>query len=157
MTTICYHAASKTMAADTQATSGNRKLRCSKVRQMADGGLLGGAGNWAHICKVQRWAEAGFTDKTRPDFGGDGAEFECLIVKGDGTIYLLDDQMELMPFSDGNFAIGSGGDYALAAMDCGKSPADAVRVASKFDAATSEPVEEWALAPKAKAKKRPTK
>lgn len=155
MTTIAYCAVTRTMAADTQATSGTRKLRCVKVHRLACGGLIGGSGHWSNIQKAMRWAEAGFAEGAKPvlTHADDGGGFECLVVRGDGTVYTLDDDLELLPFTDGIFSVGSGGDYALAAMACGKTPAEAVKIAARFDAATSEPIESWTLEPpKAKAK-----
>lgn len=152
MTTIAYRAG--VMAADTQVTSANRKFRASKVVRLPCGGLMGSSGNWAHIVKVQRWAAEGFHPDQKPEFDDD-AEFECLVVKADGSVFLLDDDFELMPFTDEFIAVGSGGTLAVAAMECGRTPADAVRVAAKFDAATSEPVEEfWLEAPAKKAKRK---
>lgn len=149
MTTIAYSGG--VMASDTQVTSGNRKLRACKVRRLKDGGLVGGTGNLAHILKIFRWAEGGLRRGNRPEFNGDGADAECLLVKGDGTIWLLDEELEPMQFEDPFLAIGSGGPYAMAAMECGRTPEEAVEVAAKFDAATSGPVQVWRLeAPKAK-------
>lgn len=145
MTTIAWDAASGVMAADTQCTAGNRKFRTSKVKRLKCGGLIGGSGSVAHMLKVQRWAEGGFNPDALPDFGDDGGDFEALIVKGDGSVFLLDEEMELMPFTDAFIAVGSGGPYAVAAMACGKSPADAVEIAGRFDAATSGPVETFRL------------
>jgi hypothetical protein len=42
-------------------------------------------------------------------------------------------------------AVGSGGDAALVAMDCGKSARDAVRVACKYDPNSRPPVHLVAL------------
>ena len=145
MTTIAWDAASGVMAADTQCTSGNRKFRTSKVKRLKCGGLIGGSGSVAHMLKVQRWAEGGFKLDEMPDFGDSGGDFEALIVKGDGSVYLLDEEMELMPFTDEFIAVGSGGPYAVAAMACGRTPAEAVEVAGRFDAATSGPVEVFKL------------
>lgn len=145
MTTIAYSAATRIMASDTQLTSGNRKFRTSKIRQLSCGGLIGSTGSVAHILKVQRWAEAGFDDDAKPDFGDESGDFECLIVKGDGTIYLLDGEMEMMPIKDEIVALGSGGTYALAALACGRTPEEAVRIAARYDAATSEPIETMSL------------
>lgn len=145
MTTIAYR--DGVMASDTQVSAGGRKFRTHKVKPLKDGGLIGSSGKLADILKIQRWAEAGFPDEGKPDFGDEG-EFECLIVTGAGEIYLLDEEMELMPFFDPFIAVGSGGAYAMAAMECGKSPEDAVRVAAKYDANTSEPVETFRVEPK---------
>lgn len=147
MTTAAWNAAEGVLAVDTQVTSGNRKFRAHKVGRLPCGGLIAGSGNLAHMLKVQRWAQAGLGEDEKPEFGESDGEFECLIVKGDGTVWLLDDEMEPMPITDDFVAIGSGGPYAVAAMACGKSAADAVRVAARFDAATSEPVEEYRIEP----------
>lgn len=143
MTTIAYSAG--VMAADTQVTAGNRKFRTTKVSRLKDGGLFASSGNMAHGLRIKRWVEAGFPEDDKPDF--DEADFECLIVKGDGTVYLLDEEMELLPFKDSFIAIGSGSPYATAAMALGQTPAQAVALASRFDPATSEPVEEFHLKP----------
>lgn len=155
MTTAAWSAKEGVLAVDTQVTSGNRKFRTHKVARLPCGGLIAGTGNLAHILKVTRWVQAGYAEKARPDFGEDDkGEFECLIVSGDGTVSLLDDDLEPMVVTDAFIAIGSGGPYAVAAMECGKSAADAVRVAAKYDAATSEPVEAYTLeAPKRKRKR----
>jgi ATP-dependent protease HslVU (ClpYQ) peptidase subunit len=140
------------MAADTQVSAGGRKFRTHKVKRLKCGGLIGSSGKLADILKIQRWAEAGFPDEGKPDFGDEG-EFECLIVTGAGDVYLLDEDMELMPFMDAFIAVGSGGPYAMAALACGKTPEEAVRIAAQFDANTSEPVEIF-LIEKRLAKKR---
>lgn len=44
-------------------------------------------------------------------------------------------------------AIGSGGDLALVAMECGKSARDAVRIACKYDPQSRGPVHQMALNP----------
>jgi ATP-dependent protease HslVU (ClpYQ) peptidase subunit len=145
MTTIAYSGGC--MAADTQVSAGGRKFRTHKVKRLKCGGLIGSSGKLADILKIQRWAEAGFPEADKPDFGDEG-EFECLIVTGAGDVYLLDEDMELMPFMDAFIAVGSGGPYAMAAMECGRNPAEAVAVAAKFDANTSEPVEVFRVEPK---------
>jgi len=140
MTTIAYDRATRTMAADTQCSAGARKLRTHKVRRLKDGGLIGSCGSMVDILKIHRWAEAGFPEKGRPDLGDD-ADFESLIVNGDGGVFLLDEALEPMEFSDEFLAIGSGGPYATAAMACGKTVTEAVELAARFDPATSAPVE----------------
>lgn len=147
ITTIAYRAGE--MAADTQATSGTRKFRCHKISRLKCGGLIGITGSLSSGIRVRRWAEAGFPADDKPEFDG-AAEVECLVVRGDGTVWCVDDELEPMEFTDEFIAIGSGGGYAVAAMECGRSPEEAVRVAAKFDAATSEPIETWRIEPKAK-------
>jgi ATP-dependent protease HslVU (ClpYQ) peptidase subunit len=144
VTTIAYSGGC--MAADTQVSAGGRKFRTHKVKRLKCGGLIGSSGKLADILKVQRWAEAGFPEGNKPQF--DENEFECLIVTGAGEVFLLDGDMELMPFTDDCIAVGSGGPYAVAAMACGKTPAEAVALAARFDENTSEPVEVFRVEPK---------
>ena len=150
MTTAAYSRAAGVLAADTQCTYGTRKMRVVKIHE-AKGSLIAGAGNVVHIAKVVRWAKAGFPADDLPDFGDDTADFECLIVRPDGSVEMLDESLELLKVTDGMAAIGTGSSYALAAMYCGKTPAEAVEVAAYFDCATSAPVEEMRV-PKPKAK-----
>lgn len=146
MTTIAYSAATQTMAADSQVTSGNRKFRTTKLFRLKDGGIAGGAGDFAVLLKVIRWAEAGFNLKAKPDLP-DSAEgsFEILCVRGDGSMFSLDETMEPMPLTDAFLAMGSGSNYAVAAMHCGKTPLEAVEVAAQFDPGTSGPFHEMVL------------
>lgn len=48
-------------------------------------------------------------------------------------------------------AVGSGGDLALVAMECGKASRDAVRIACKYDPQSRPPIHSMALNPKAAA------
>lgn len=140
------------MAADTQVTSCARKFRAHKVRRLADGSLFGITGHLSVGLQLSRWAERGFKASERPTLPEDSS-VECLLVRPNGTIWCVDDDLEPLPYTDEFIAIGSGGPYAVAAMECGRTPEEAVRVAAKFDAATSEPVEVFKLEPKrAKAK-----
>lgn len=140
MTTIAYDRATRTMAADTQCSAGARKLRTHKVRRLKDGGLIGSCGSMSDILKIHRWAESGFPEKGKPELGED-ADFESLIARGDGGVFLLDEALEPMEFSDEFLAIGSGGPYATAAMACGKTVTEAVELAARFDPGTGGPVE----------------
>lgn len=152
MTTIAYSRAAGEVAADTQCTNGTRKMRTHKVHRIKGGALFAGAGTLTHILKVQRWAEGGFKPDDLPDFGEESPDFEVLIVFADGSARVLDEGMELLPFTDDYIALGTGSSYALAAMHCGKSPAEAVEVAAVYDCATSGPVEVFKIKSKSAVK-----
>lgn len=67
-----------------------------------------------------------------------------LLVSRNKVICLEADRM--IPYRVSNtFAIGSGCKYAMAAMACGKTPVEAVKVAAKFDVFTSGPVRTMAV------------
>lgn len=73
------------------------------------------------------------TGKPVPDiFLHLGGDFTCLVLRPDGLfefdVYCRGDEV-LDPF----YAIGSGAKAALAAMACGKSAIEAVRIAARYD------------------------
>lgn len=147
MTTIAFDRRAGVMASDTQVTSCTRKFRAHKIHHLPDGSLWGATGSMSAGQKLRRWAERGFKPADKPEFDG-APEVECLLVRPNGSIWCVDGELEPLPFTDEFIAIGSGGPYAVAAMECGRTPEEAVHVAAKFDAATSEPVEVFKLGPK---------
>jgi ATP-dependent protease HslVU (ClpYQ) peptidase subunit len=88
--------------------------------------------------KVRQWIADGFPPD-KPEFS-DKVDFECLLIKSDGAAFLIDPECELMPVIDTAISIGTGSQYAMAAMECGLSAEQAVGVAAKFDPSTSLPV-----------------
>ncbi len=64
-------------------------------------------------------------------------EIEAFMIK-DGKVYLcsVNDMGEFWSVRSKTWAIGSGSEFALAAMDLGKSAKDAVKVAMKRDTGT---------------------
>ena len=137
MTTIAF--AEGTIAADSQMTSGGAKLRIKKLHRLSDGSLFAGSGEVALISRMLKWAEAGFPEKPRPRITED-SEIECIVVRPNGAIWLVDDKLEPLEIDEPFAAIGSGFAYALGAMACGKSAVEAVEIAARFDADTSAPL-----------------
>lgn len=136
MTTIAYR--SGTLCADSQVTSGDRIYRTTKIVRLPDGGLFGGAGGLADILKVRKWVESNL--RKEPPELSDKANFECLWVKPDGSMWLIDDDLEPMQFTGDYIALGTGSPYALAAMYLGKEPAEAIEISAHFDPSTSLPI-----------------
>lgn len=60
-----------------------------------------------------------------------GAEF--LVLTGDKKLYTFADPRKWLPIGDKFYAIGSGSHFAMGAMGAGKTPEEAVRIASKLD------------------------
>lgn len=56
-----------------------------------------------------------------------------IILIRDGVIYGMDHTLVLIPIDEPFRAIGSGGDYAMGPMACGKTPMEAVAVAARFE------------------------
>lgn len=149
MTTIAYHKG--VLVADSQVSSADRIFRTVKILALPDGSLFGGAGGLADILKVRAWAAKGY--RGDPPEVSEKASFECLHIKADGKLWLVDDDLTPMEFIGDYIALGSGSAYALAAMYLGKSPQEAVAVAAEFDPATSLPIHELRLAVKQVRKK----
>ena len=97
-----------------------------KVHRSADGRIFGCSGLTTDCRKFQRYMIEGGERPTLTD------EFRALILNKDGTVDWIDKEWEpvryVLPA-----AIGSGGELAQGAMLCGKSPAEAVEIACKFD------------------------
>lgn len=140
MTTI---AANKTsMACDLQFSyQGNRKLKgktkilelegdvCKSVFNTKKA-FLGFAGNADVWGEIVGW----FSDPT--DKFPKCKNIEFLLLTNEKKLYHGTNMRNWMLLPESHFAIGSGGDYALAAMTAGKSPLDAVKIASKHDPMT---------------------
>lgn len=143
MTTVAY--AKGIMAADTQMTFGDAtKARVSKIVRLTDGSLFACAGSQSQNARLKAWALEGFIPENRPRFGPK-AEVEALLIKPDGTIWYYDGSAIPDKLEDKFYAIGSGGAYALGAMACGRSAAQAVRIAARYDSTTSEPIDKMEL------------
>lgn len=139
MTTI---AVSKgTVAADSQITGTFKFHGNVKVRRVETGPYAG----WV-FCAAGRldYVPVAFGQVTAGEFSP-----VCDSEDSDGGSYLLVSKTrvycleadKMIPYEvSKTFAIGSGSKYAMAAMACGKTPAEAVKIAAKFDPFTSAPI-----------------
>lgn len=120
-----------TLAADKRTNSAGIALTTCKVHRTPDGLLVAGAGDAHVIHEMHGWFDAGRDPSKFPERqkGEDFADFMC-IDKGRILIY----GKSPVPFEvlDKKTAIGSGRDFALAAMYLGKSAPEAVAVACHF-------------------------
>jgi ATP-dependent protease HslVU (ClpYQ) peptidase subunit len=129
MTVIAYDG--KTLAADKLATNGGTCLTTAKIRRVP-AGLIGCSGD-VHACRaLAAWAEQGFVVK---DFPADAKEgCKMLLIKPDGTKWLYCGGAYPAQLENPFLAIGSGADYAMAAMHLGHDARTAVQVACDLDA-----------------------
>lgn len=125
----CIAANLKEMAGDSLVSVGSIAYHTDKIFHIRDS-LVGVAGDAALTTKFLAW----FRKECPADEIGmtfeEGKEFAALVVNARGLFYYAD-CAEPDKLHDKHFAIGAGSDFALAAMDAGKSPGDAVRVACK--------------------------
>lgn len=89
--------------------------------------FVGFAGNADNFYIAQQWLET--PDKKVPKLRG----IEMLMLTDQGKIYHASQFENWMELGHKHYAIGSGMYYAISAMECGKNPYEAVKVASKYD------------------------
>jgi ATP-dependent protease HslVU (ClpYQ) peptidase subunit len=145
MTTII---ATKTkILSDGKTTVGNRvdDYDFKKVRKIGDY-LVGGAGRLTSILTFFAWFEQnlqcqaaqesipGLMIQSDPD--KDDEDFIALVVHPDGKIFIHEgaDPRRAFPIEREYYAVGSGADFALAALDAGATPEQAMEVAKLRDA-----------------------
>lgn len=129
------------MASDTMLTMGDEKAYGATKLFHTKKFLVGMAGSAANLIPFRDWLVS-FEDNcdeaselyrfwgSVPDFG-DG--FTALLVDSLGVIWNCGNTFPPMTIGRDFDAIGSGSDFAMAAMECGRSSADAVGIACKYD------------------------
>lgn len=143
MTTICYR--DGVMASDTRAWGVDKAPvgRKHKSVRLSDGSLLGVSSAIIGCSKIVReWIEAGMDAKDLPvDRDKSKVDFDAILVRPNGSCILIDGNwMPSDPVTAPFYAIGSGKDFALAALVLGETAASAVKVASQLDAWTGDEV-----------------
>ena len=129
-----------TLAADKRAIIGRLQRTTRKIYSVcvAPGGvppvLVGYAGDASDGDECLAWFRAGAKPddfppplRTKEDWSG------LLVIWGGGEIWRYESSPYPVQFEPQIFASGSGRDFALAAMHCGKTAAEAVEIASFFD------------------------
>ncbi len=145
MTTIAWDG--HTLAADSLHQCGNWKyfLPNKKIIRVLCGEeevLVASAGEVEAGEKFIAWVRAGMPEGAKPDIAKD-ADFAALVVMG-GTAMKV--ETGLVPFEvQSPHALGSGRDFALAAMYLGRGAAEAVAVACALDMGTGGEVQAESL------------
>jgi len=124
---------SKSMAGDSAVDDGGTRARCTKIFRV-NGDIVGLAGSLGAGLAFIDWY------KTRKEEPPSLSDTNIIILKSNGKIELWDESEYPMRFTNKFYAIGSGADAALAAMYCGKTPTEAVKIACKIDTSTGLPV-----------------
>lgn len=143
MTTIAYR--DGVIVSDGQVSFGERidQTSLKKVRKI-NGCLVGGAGRLSSVLQFfswfEDWSNAQVVQGDSPHVqvfipeGLDDEDFTGLVVFTDGVIFMYEGGKRCYEILGAQYyAIGSGADFALSAMDAGASAEDAVKVAIKRD------------------------
>jgi ATP-dependent protease HslVU (ClpYQ) peptidase subunit len=126
MTTIATDG--RSMAADGRVCAGATIFgsNAKKIIRLADGRICGCAGNSRYQAPFVAWLANGGDLPEMDD------EFEALVLMPDGTVVSYDHKGRSLP-EELPTASGSGREFALAAMDLGASPEEAVKAACARD------------------------
>lgn len=123
----------KTLAADKRACIGTLIMTTTKIFRVGEA-LAAYAGDADGGEEMLAWFNAGQDPDKFPSSQRDKYEWSgLLVIWENGRIWKYERTPYPIKFPPQKFAIGSGRDFALAAMHCGKSAVEAVEVASIFD------------------------
>lgn len=144
MTTIAWDG--KTLAADKQATCAGLRGTTTKIRRTPTGHLMAWTGDEDSGRAVAGWYEEGADPAKWPKCQEDKELWSRLIVVNCvGEAFTFERQPIAMRVEDAFMAWGSGRDFAMAAMHCGKTAREAVTVASHYDVSTGMGVDAFDL------------
>lgn len=122
----------KTLAADKAASNCGYLRTVTKIFRVPSG-LVGFAGDGSKVLALLEWFRAGCDPAAYPDFQAADDAVGCLHIGMDGRAAGYS-HTPCPEFHEDTFdAIGSGRDYALAAMYLGHTARRAVEVASALD------------------------
>ncbi len=141
MTTIVYSPKEGIVVSDSQETTESRKLSCKKLYR-CEGHIIACTGGTYAALRFVHWfddyAEGNVDWEDAPDLTNLelDEDFECLVVRPDGTAYTVSRLMAPAEVEDITdfFTLGSGGSAAMAALRAGANARKAVRIACEIDA-----------------------
>lgn len=138
-------------AADSRAYAGNPRFigHKSKLFVFQDGTIVGCSTTQPGFAEAfADWVNAGANanPSETPILGEAG--FEALVVRADGSVFYYNDGFYPSgPLAAEFYAIGSGAEYALGAMERGATAFEAVQIACKYDRWSAEPISQALLEP----------
>ena len=129
MTVICWDG--KTLAADRMGDAGGLRRTTTKIFRF-DGGLFGSAGRGSRAAEMFAWIKDGSDPQRVPPFQLTDEYQDVMVVRNDRTVWIYGQSAYPFRMEDPFHAIGSGRDFAMAAMLLGHDARTAVEVASQF-------------------------
>ena len=139
MTTIAWNRKSGYLAADSRHVTGNvHHYDAPKIIER-NGSFYASMGSVAWTEAWIDWDQDGANPKDCPLTTLEGHQGGIVRVR-DGVCDMLDFRLPYWTTAAERWAVGTGADFALTAMECGKNPMEAVMIAAKFDTNTGGPV-----------------
>jgi hypothetical protein len=125
----------KTLAADRQLTCGTRRQTTLKVFKLPGAALIGCSGSGPLIALFMAWFNNGaLLDQWPSQLKDDDGGFAAVVIKpNDPVVYTYFNTPVPSQCRDRYYVIGSGSDFAYAAMLMGKTAAEAVAFTNEID------------------------
>lgn len=121
------------MAADRRSAEGNSKVGSASKIFKVNGHLIGFSGRADTAALLRYWFENGAKPEEWPDPYDDETDCSMIVVTPDNQVMYYERFPVPLVMENEYFALGSGRDYALAALELGCNPEQAVEVACKLD------------------------
>ena len=136
MTTIAVSLDTMEMAADSRCSDDDGSYNVQKIREGKDS-YFAGAGDWEKLLKFYDSLE---NHKKGQELDSD-VDVEVIELREDG-IWVYEGILIPAKLKNRFFAVGTGANYAIAAMHMGATPLQAVEIAAIYDPATGGPIAE---------------
>lgn len=131
MTTII--ATQTGMWSDTKVVYAVNNFRTPKLFEIGDS-VFGISGDLSNCLKFIKARQEGVEPKLTKD------DFDILEKNKDG-IFLWTKEMVPLKITDEYYSVGTGGHFAIGAMDMGATPVEAIRVAARRDPSTNDEID----------------
>lgn len=136
----------KTLAADKRATYGGMICTVTKIFRVGDL-LVGGSGELPFVLAMVEWVRSGRNIDAFPVAQRDKDDWQAtLVIEADGTPSLYERTPYPVRYEHHGVAIGSGREYARAALHLGKTSVEAVEVACALDSSCGNGIDTLELA-----------
>jgi hypothetical protein len=145
VTTIAAKFSTGEIAADSMVSGDDSFYLVEKLRRGKDC-VYGACGEWEKILKFYQVLESG------GDLDSD-TDVTVLELRHDG-IYIYESTIIPARIKNDFWAIGTGANFAIAAMHMGASPRDAVAISCMYDTTYHEPIDEVKLMGKSRGTKK---
>lgn len=136
MTTIAARASTGEIAADSMVSGDDSFYLVEKLRRGQES-IYGGCGDWDKLLKFYNSLESG------ADLDSD-TDVTVLELRSDG-IWIYESTIIPAKIKNDFWAIGTGANFAIAAMHLGLTPAEAVKLACLYDTSSHEPIDVMSL------------
>lgn len=143
MTTVAAKVSTGEIAADSMVSGDDSFYLVEKLRS-GKNSVYGACGDWDKILKFYSVLESG------GDLDSD-MDVTVLELRHDG-IWVYESTIIPAKIKNDFWAIGTGANYAIAAMHLGLSPSEAVKIACQYDTSSHEPIDVLKLPRRGRAK-----